>query len=250
MATSGTSLLPNRFALESVSANSFKLYWNAGRNRLRSQEEMHVVPTVSDDYLAGLFDGEGCVFVGLTNGYMSLCVKVCMCDRVGVEVFAKRFGGSVSSSPPQKAKRSLHFTWVLNNGFAAPALEMFAERCAIKKEVASLALPIARQMAINSGSVKIPDEERSARLEAARKIRRINNPHSAGGTLYNEVNVAKYFSWNRDYGRRKIIDEHGLEFPSVSDAARALGVSVTAVGHALRDKHRCCGRKWRYVDGD
>lgn len=48
--------------------------------------------------------------------------------------------------------------------------------------------------------------------------------------------------------RRPVVRDDGVVFKSISHAARALGVDVSAVGHVVRGKARtCCGFSFRYL---
>jgi hypothetical protein len=56
------------------------------------------------EYLAGLFDGEGCVYVQKRNTNFILYVEVAQVFKNGARFFQRRFGGGMY---PQKGKRVL-----------------------------------------------------------------------------------------------------------------------------------------------
>ena len=104
----------------------------------------------SDAYFAGLFDGEGCVFMSLSKkAGISISVKVSMCDRPGVYALYQRFGGHFSDGD-QKTKTGRNvFTWTAYNAASVEALTVFSELCLVKFGVAAAALPIAIEMRDN-----------------------------------------------------------------------------------------------------
>lgn len=193
---------------------------------------------VSDQYLAGLFDGEGCVSVHLAKaGYISVLAKVTMCDRAPVEACYKRFGGYFQDGKTKTYTGRSVYSWTVYNADAVEALEVFSNLCLVKNRVAVAALPIAQSMRDNPTRGVLTHAEKVARVAAAKFIAAINKPVGVQRAL-DDASVAAYMVPKRMGGGKKIKLSDGRIFDSVSDAAKALGVTVSAVSYAKR-----CGTK-------
>jgi len=105
--------------------------------------------TALDHYLAGIFDGEGCVSVSFHNHAMSMTAtaSVAMCDREPIDLLHKRFGGVVKIEQPKNdgkhRPRRLRYRWSVRGKSATEALGVFAVLCKIKHRRASAAAIIA-----------------------------------------------------------------------------------------------------------
>lgn len=101
-----------------------------------------------DSYLAGIFDGEGCVTAQMYNpeaargkrGQTRLQVIVGMQSKRPVEMFHQRFGGSLK-------KYGKMWQWYIIGSKAREALAVFAELCVNKAPQARLALEMAESLA-------------------------------------------------------------------------------------------------------
>lgn len=129
---------------------------------------------VSDEYLAGIFDGEGAVTMTLhKRGYMSLSVIVCMCSPAPVLALYARFGGKVRNN--QKTKEgSTVYRWEVNGANCVSALEAFSDLCLVKGKAAQIALPIAISMMENSSKQPLSREEKMSRISAAEQLASVN----------------------------------------------------------------------------
>ena len=195
----------------------------------------------SDAYLAGLFDGEGCVSMHLAKaGYVSVHVKVSMCDRAPVAALFARFGGSMSDGQ-QKTKTGRNiYTWSVFNADCVEALRVFSELCLVKSTAAAAALPTAENMADNPTRGVLSQVEKSARVEAAQLIARINKPVGSRRIL-NAAAVDAYMRPKRMGGGKKVRLSDGRMFDTTRAAAHALGVSISAVSLAKRKGTRTAG---------
>jgi len=192
----------------------------------------------TDQYFAGLFDGEGCVTIHLAKANsVNLVVQVSMCDREPVVAMHHRFGGRFVDGKHQTKSGRNVYVWNVYNAEAVEALELFSEQCLVKKVVAQAALPVARSMLNNRTRGVLTQEEKKARIEAAQVIAAINKPVGARRVLDPE-SVAKYMEPKRLGGGKRVRLSDGREFDSLSDAAKALGVTVSSVSLA-----KCNGTK-------
>lgn len=188
----------------------------------------------SDFYFAGLFDGEGCVSLHLAKaGYMAVQVKVEMCDRAPIAALYARFGGRFVDGKRRTSTGRQVFTWALFNADCVEALEVFSTLCLVKNGVASAALPVALGMRDNPTRGVLSQEEKAARVEAAKVIAAINKPVGKRRVL-DAAAVAGYMQPKRLGGGKAVRLSDGRTFSCVSDAAKALGVSVSAVSLAKR----------------
>lgn len=196
---------------------------------------------VTDQYFAGLFDGEGCVSLHLAKaGYINLRAAVTMCDREPVCALYNRFGGSFRDGKSKTPHGRLIYTWSVFNAEATEALEVFSKLCLVKNSVALTALPIAVSMLKNPTRGVLSQEEKIARVEAAKIIASINKP-VGNRLILDEKLVEEYLKPKRLGGGKKVKLSDGRLFDSVSDAAKALGVSVSAISFAKRNKTKTAG---------
>jgi hypothetical protein len=197
--------------------------------------------TTSDEYLAGLFDGEGCVSMHLAKaGYVSVHVKVSMCDRAPVAALFARFGGSMSDGQ-QITKTGRHvYTWSVFNAECVEALRVFSRLCLVKNAVAVAALPTAENMASNPTRGVLSQAEKKARIEAAQVIARINKPVGKRRILDGDL-VEVYMAPKRMGGGKRVRLSDGRIFDTTMAAATALGVSISAVSLAKRKGTRTAG---------
>jgi len=199
----------------------------------------HKLPT--DDYFVGLFDGEGCVSLHLAKaGYMAVQVKVSMCDRAPAAALYQRFGGRFDDGKTQTKTGRYVYTWSVFNAECVEALELFSSKCLVKQEVAAAALPVAISMKQNPTRGVLSQEEKTARLEAAKIIARINKPVGNRRVL-DEKSVALYMQPKRMGGSKKVRLSDGRLFDSMSEAAAALGVTLGAVSYAKKKGGRTAG---------
>ena len=197
--------------------------------------------TTSDEYLAGLFDGEGCVSMHLAKaGYVSVHVKVSMCDRAPVAALFARFGGSMSDGQ-QITKTGRHvYTWSVFNAECVEALRVFSTLCLVKNAVAVAALPTAENMASNPTQGVLSQAEKKARIEAAQVIALINKPVGKRRILDGDL-VEVYMAPKRMGGGKRVRLSDGRIFDTTMAAATALGVSISAVSLAKRKGTRTAG---------
>lgn len=191
---------------------------------------------LSNQYFAGLFDGEGCVSMTLArSGYLAVNVKVTMCDRAPVVALYDCFGGYFSDGKSQTKTGRNIYTWGVYNADSVEALEVFSTLCMVKNTVAKVALPIAMHMRSNATRGVLSQEEKIARIEAAKIIAAINKPVGHRRIL-NESSVSAYMEPKTMGGGKRVKLSDGREFNTLSAAALALGVTSSAVSIALKKR--------------
>lgn len=167
------------------------------------------------------------------QGYLSVCVKVAMCDRAPVAALYNRFGGQFSDGKQLTKTGRQVYTWAVYSGDSVEALSVFSELCMVKCVVAKAALPVANAMRENPSRGVLSKEEKLARIKAAEFISSINKPVGKRRILDAEC-VSAYMKPKTIGGGKAVKLSDGREFSSVSAAARALDVDVSAVRHAKR----------------
>lgn len=198
--------------------------------------------TEIDHYLAGVFDGEGCVHAGIhrKDSTAYITVQVMMTDRESVDIFYERFGGALREQSRKGYYKTI-YCWTVNGGGAVEALEVLSRLCRVKKEVCEWGLLIAKSMRENkSGFVGCIDEKES-RLENILKIRA-----KIGRTTVDPVVIQKYLSpkFNGDVAVQNSL---GQIYPSMKAAGAAYGVTGSAIGIAVRKGKKSCGMSWNKV---
>ncbi len=143
-----------------------------------------VLMTVSvsrDDalYLAGLFDGEGCVSTGvlvrnptLRIGITSTCMPVLQWIKevVGGAISGKGRIGTFGKKPC--------WQWGATTSHAALILRELQPHMKIKKRLAELGIELADRIALGRGkTARLAPEELAARMALREQIREINSGH-------------------------------------------------------------------------
>ena len=111
------------------------------------------------EYLAGFFDGEGCIT--LCNGGRKYNLK-CICANTvkeSVELFQERFGGRIHPQrrPAGKAHYKMCWKWVADSRIGESFLKEILPYLRIKRKVAELALEFMRLPLKPKGRLKNGD---------------------------------------------------------------------------------------------
>ena len=203
--------------------------------------------TTSDEYFAGLFDGEGCVSMTLSKkGFISVQAKVSMCDRAPIEALYRRFGGYFDDGKQHTPNGREIYTWTAFNAAAVIALSVFADKCLVKCVAAKAALPIAQSMKTNKTRGVLSLGVKEARIAAAELIARTNKPVGPRRILDADA-VAAYLTPKKLGGGKRVRLDDGREFSTVQEAAKAIGVSISAVSFAKRKHTKTAGFHVEYV---
>jgi len=140
-------------------------------------------------YLAGLFDGEGCIRIakvnnGETFGYSLQIAVQLLYQKTILEIY-QCFGGSVSSSLMKK-KGQKSYTWYCCGFKAAEILELMFPYLREKKEQARLALDYAETIGCGGrGRASRTETEKELQELYCLMIRQLKVKNK----LYNELEV-------------------------------------------------------------
>jgi hypothetical protein len=196
----------------------------------------------TDEYLCGLFDGEGCVTMSLTkSGCITLMATVVMCARAPVKAFHDRFGGRFRDGKDVTKTGRKTYRWECSNADAVECLSVFSSGCLEKHEVAAIALPVAKSMRDNKNRRIVSQEDKIARISAAQKITARNKPMPHRRLLDKKLVDAYLRPKTIGGGKAVIVD--GVRYESQRAAGRAYGVSSTAIWNALNRGYLVAGRK-------
>lgn len=177
-------------------------------------------PTLA--YLAGLFDAEGCVTVGLLKQKARrqplhrLFCKISMTDRAGPEMFLARFGGEIQKPERRKGRQPMH-RWRIDANKAADFLEEIRPFMRIKHQQADLALELQRDW-IRSNPTTHTELERRERIRqeisALNGIKKIQAfPFEQSDTLSRELNDKR-----AKFKRFLELDAQGLSSKAIAEA--------------------------------
>lgn len=194
-----------------------------------------------DGYIAGIFDGEGCVTAGISAQNTTwLSVGVSMCDREAVDMLYKRFGGLYRAAHRTSSDR-LIYTWTIMNGKAIKTLEFLSDNCVIKKEVSEIGLSLAKRMDAHWAGITLTLEEKEERVALIRRIRaKINRKP------LNESRISDFLR-KKSNGDTPVINENGVWFPSQREAAKSVNRTQSAIWIAVNKGTPCAGINWRYA---
>lgn len=197
---------------------------------------------VSDDYFAGLFDGEGCVTARLDGkGCMTMSVCIQMCSREPVVALYERFGGFFFDGKRKTSKGSKIYEWRTWNADAVECLKVFSIRCLNKRSACIAGLKIAASMAANNRKQPLSMDEKLSRIECMEVIQK-ENTRGGKKTTAPKERIHKFLS-EKNFGRKKVALSDGRVFESMTAAARELGVTTGAIWYGVNGGHPVKGLK-------
>ena len=124
-------------------------------------------------YLAGYFDGEGCISFGkVRKGAPYLKIAVTTGDEVPIQKFCLIFGGKLNK-PSFGVNRQL-YSWYAHGKRAQEILRVLSPFLLAKRAQAELALTLKYE----GYGCKVSKEERHLRFTVAEKVSELNNPVS------------------------------------------------------------------------
>ena len=141
----------------------------------------------SIEYLAGIFDGEGCIALnklkpkGYTRPGLQLKIDISMTHQKTVENFKDRWGGSYAEYSRSRGKD--YFRWNIHAKLALPFLEEIEPHLRIKNEQALIGIEFQRIRNARLASRKT-DEEFEAEWKLYERMKRLNARW--GTEYYNE----------------------------------------------------------------
>ena len=141
------------------------------------EAEQNLVPknslTENLAYLAGYFEGEGCIFFNIPKNQAPLLViKVTSGDKKILDQFSETFGGEIKQTKTSKIAKRQMWRWERWGKQAQDTLkQLFPYFKDIKKELTFLALvPVFNKVGKN-----ITEDERDIRQRIAEQVLAINN---------------------------------------------------------------------------
>lgn len=119
-------------------------------------------------YLAGYFDGEGCIFINYSPyslAYKVLCT-ISSKDKAVLNIFYNTYGGKLYGYEDRKIVSGIFYQWRLMSSKVAPFLNDILPHLILKKSQALVALRFQESMTNRSRSMhtrKLSAEEITAR---------------------------------------------------------------------------------------
>lgn len=192
-----------------------------------------------DAYLAGLFDGEGCVVIsivpptpgGRKHWHFTVGAYLAMTDEAPVRMMHARYGGHLRIKVHQNARYKKQYVWDVTGRPAIPVLEALSRNCVAKRRRARAALKIARSIDPRRRPVS------AARLKFRAKLAKVVVRETAsekGAALLARLEL--YLAARARAGNRRAVTVGGVEYPSISAASRALGVSDPTIRSRYGDQ--------------
>jgi hypothetical protein len=102
---------------------------------------------VTDDYFAGLFDGEGWFSIARNNGLRNggrreyqyqCCAALVVRQREVIEILVERYGGRISRKKPAKANHNEAWQWTASGNAAMDFAIAMNDKLLIKHKQAAL----------------------------------------------------------------------------------------------------------------
>lgn len=138
--------------------------------------------SVSPEYWAGLFDGEGCVYISKNNrtnsvrGQFQVCVEVRMTSEEPIRLLKDEFGGTVCVKPakPDKNWRE-SFSWAVRSLKAKTFLERIRPFTVVKSKQIDLAIEFQEIVSSrnHTGRISLSDEEYALRLKYYEELKHL-----------------------------------------------------------------------------
>lgn len=123
-------------------------------------------------WAAGFFDGEGCITVqesSVVSGTgwrsLSLILRVSQKRREPLAVLEELFGGSIRQTSKGQ------FEWNLSAAKAAAALKEMHKHMVLKSSQTNVALEFQGLVNLQTGSTRLTEEDRQARLSCAARLK-------------------------------------------------------------------------------
>jgi len=141
---------------------------------------------LSAEYSAGLFDGEGSVYVARRlptedRNYAYYCLKALLgnTNREVLEALQETWGGAISGvCKPKKPQHKQYWHWRLSPKNAVKFFNAILPFLIIKKAVVEKALQLQALHRMGGGHRKYSDEQMAARNALFLDIRRLNHKGS------------------------------------------------------------------------
>lgn len=124
---------------------------------------------VDNSYWAGLFDGEGCVYIKVNNSktnraHYELFVEIQMCSREPIELAKEQFGGKFRVRAARAGRREAYH-WKIGALKAKAFLEAIQPYSIVKRDQIKVALEFQEIVSSrnHTGRIPISEEELAVR---------------------------------------------------------------------------------------
>ena len=132
--------------------------------------------TVDLGYIAGLFDGEGCVTImGKIGNQQNIRVYFAMCDPEPIEYLQECYGGKITERKRPEGRR-LIFVWFLTSSRALEFLEDILPYSLGKRKQIVEALRFPHGQMVYYRSRPMPPEVRELREEIKKNLQILKEP--------------------------------------------------------------------------
>lgn len=138
-------------------------------------------------YMAGFFDGEGCITLYKTRGIYSLHVDICQCNEHIIKWFQFCFGGTIHTRYENHHKFKKQWRWHTSGGNAMGFLKTIIPYLVLKKAEAELAIKFQSRRA-NKIKFRRSDEEKA--LDEAARILMHNLKDKTNLEVRNEIKIS------------------------------------------------------------
>lgn len=139
-------------------------------------------------YLAGIFDGEGCISIicPKKGRYLYLSCSIGTAGNYLPELFQSHFGGSISAHKTHNPHHHNSYHWIVVCSDALNLLNVIKPRLRLKKESAELAIEFQKHIIAHHGygpHHPMGDEEKNLRSEYRKKLKYLNQQTYEGVKL-------------------------------------------------------------------
>jgi hypothetical protein len=185
-------------------------------------------------YLAGFFDGEGCISVARTDsgGTYSLIVTVSQMDGRDLEPFAERWGGKIVEHRRERPRKT-YYQWGVGGSRALKCLQDLLPYLRGKREEALVAIKWPRWGRTGRGhtvSEEVVDQRREIRL-SLKRIKREKKGRAPDAQPGVDRIAAESLLTRPDVQRAIKLYGSGMSYAEVADE---LGVGEKTVGYWMR----------------
>ena len=132
-------------------------------------------------YMAGLFDGEGCISLARHSSgrYYNVACYIVMTNEYILQLFCFRFGGRVSRkyNRPMNPKHQPYWRWSISSRQAYHFLKTIYPYLIIKKPQAEVAFKFIEEHTYHTGSYKLTDKQIALKEADAILMSKLNRPY-------------------------------------------------------------------------
>lgn len=149
--------------------------WIDYRTRIHSINRIKISDLM---YLAGIFDGEGCITLGKTKNYTEtyhLNVNITNTNKDLIDWVLFIVGKGGISRKPRKANWKQCYAWKINGELAVKFIKKIYPYLKVKKLQADVAIRYGETIRMKEKRIRLTDEERDLRRNMFLELRKINN---------------------------------------------------------------------------